>query len=149
MTSLVCAAAGFLLAVLWFDLMFDVQARDHPTGTIPDDVRASISSYYARVTTGAAPRSKLVLVAMLALLVGLVGELVQGRVEFWRSFMSLIFAVAATGLAKWRTVPTAVRIGHNRDDAGTQSDLIRRVYGDHRSSLVFMLLVVTMHLLTW
>ena len=27
MTAFIVAGAGFLLAVLWFDLMFDVQAR--------------------------------------------------------------------------------------------------------------------------
>lgn len=29
------AAAGFLLAVLWFDLMFDVQTRKHAGGVLP------------------------------------------------------------------------------------------------------------------
>ncbi len=49
MEAFVTAGAGFLLAVLWFDLMFDVQAR----GTVTDDAIASISAYYRRVTTDA------------------------------------------------------------------------------------------------
>src|SRR5260370_41445773 len=35
--------AGFLIAVLWFDLMFDVQTRQHAGDTLPSEVLASIS----------------------------------------------------------------------------------------------------------
>ena len=147
MTDVVCAATGFLIAVLWFDLMFDVQVRPHSGPELPAEVRSSISSYYARVTTGAAPRSKLVVVAMLAAVGGIIGELVDGQPEFWRAFFSLIFAIAAVGLAKWRTVPNAVRIGRNEDDAATQSTLIRLVYADHRSSFTLMVAVLALHII--
>jgi hypothetical protein len=49
---------GFLLAVLWMDLMFDVQVlrfRD-ATRELPEDVLGSIAAYYRRVTTQARPR---------------------------------------------------------------------------------------------
>ena len=46
-------AAGFLLAVLWFDLMFDVQVSATPAGELPEQVLASIAGYYRRVTTTA------------------------------------------------------------------------------------------------
>jgi hypothetical protein len=36
------AGAGFLLAVLWFDLMFDVQTRKHAGEVLPGEVLASI-----------------------------------------------------------------------------------------------------------
>jgi hypothetical protein len=39
--TFVAAGAGFLLAVLWFDLMFDVQALRHPEGDLPEPVLAS------------------------------------------------------------------------------------------------------------
>src|SRR5439155_26220916 len=39
--AFVCAGAGFLLAVLWFDLMFDVQVLRHRVGDEPDETRAS------------------------------------------------------------------------------------------------------------
>jgi len=53
MHSFVAAGAGFLLAVLWFDLMFDVQTRKHASDVLPPDVLTSISTYYRRVTTDA------------------------------------------------------------------------------------------------
>jgi hypothetical protein len=68
MRVLAGAGAGFLLAVLWFDLMFDVQARGHGR-EIPADVRASIAAYYARVTTAARPMNRLVAAAMSSTIV--------------------------------------------------------------------------------
>jgi hypothetical protein len=53
MPAFVAAGAEFLLAVLWFDLMFDVQTRKHRTNPLPAQVLASISAYYRRVTTEA------------------------------------------------------------------------------------------------
>ena len=54
MSAFVTAGAGFLLAVLWFDLMFDVQvlggARDRE---LPEEMLASVAGYYRRVTTAA------------------------------------------------------------------------------------------------
>src|SRR5260221_6499533 len=41
MHTFAAARASFLLAVLWFDLMFDVQTRQHTSDTLPPHVRAS------------------------------------------------------------------------------------------------------------
>ena len=70
MEAIVFGGAGFLLAVLWFDLMFDVQVRGHNGGVLPDEVLASISSYYRRVTTDAAPMNRVVAVGMIVTLAG-------------------------------------------------------------------------------
>ena len=51
MTAFVTAPAGFLLAVLWFDLMFDVQALTNRSGDVPEASLDSISAYYSRVTS--------------------------------------------------------------------------------------------------
>src|SRR5262249_45914911 len=73
------AGLGFLLSVLWFDLMFDVQARGL-TGDLPSDVRNSIAAYYRRVTTAARPMNRLIALAMLVTLAAIVGELVTDAV---------------------------------------------------------------------
>jgi hypothetical protein len=49
MHTFAATGAGFLLAVLWFDLMFDVQLRRHTENPLPPEVLASISAYYLRV----------------------------------------------------------------------------------------------------
>jgi hypothetical protein len=55
MHTFAAAGTAFLLAVLWFDLMFDVQTRKAADDPLPPEVLASISAYYRRVTTEAYP----------------------------------------------------------------------------------------------
>src|SRR5437667_3401644 len=73
------AGAGFLLAVLWFDLMFDVQTRKPPhSAVLPPEVLALISAYYRRVTTEAYPMNRLVALVMLLTLAAICAEIAQG-----------------------------------------------------------------------
>jgi hypothetical protein len=127
--ALASAGAGFLLAVLWFDLMFDVQARGR--GVPPAEVLASISRYYARVTTAARPMNRLVPVAMLVTVGALVAEIVRCDLARWRAIASLLLALVAIGLALGRTVRNAVRLGRASDDAATSSRLARSILHDH------------------
>jgi hypothetical protein len=60
MHTFAATGAGFLLAVLWFDLMFDVQTRKASSGVLPPEVLTSISAYYRRVTTEAYPMNRLI-----------------------------------------------------------------------------------------
>jgi hypothetical protein len=78
MTPFVTAGAGFLLAVLWFDLMFDVQALFHRGRELPEDTLASIAGYYRRVTTTARPMNRLVAAVMLATVGAIVVQIVRG-----------------------------------------------------------------------
>ena len=48
MNAFAAAGAGFLLAVLWFDLMFDVQVIGLPQRELPEEVLASIETAEAR-----------------------------------------------------------------------------------------------------
>ena len=68
MTQIIAALAGFLIAVLWFDLMFDTQMLAHRDAAVArDSVLASIAAYCRRVTTDASPMGGLVSAAMLVL----------------------------------------------------------------------------------
>lgn len=142
MPTFVAAGAGFLLAVLWFDLMFDVQARHEP---VPVDAVRSISTYYRRVTTDAAPRNLLVAAAMAWTVVALVVEIVVGpRVA---GIVSLPLALVAVVLATARTVPTAVRIGAATDPTEPALAMATRtVLRDHRVCLVLIGAVIAVQL---
>jgi len=129
------AGLGFLLSVLWFDLMFDVQARHPRTGDLPADVRDSIAAYYRRVTTAARPMNRLIALAMLVTLGALVGEIVTGDVAAGFAWASLALAASAIGLAAARTVRNAVRLGTQDDDVATQTALARRILADHLACL--------------
>lgn len=137
MEAFVAAGAGFLLAVLWFDLMHDVQVRTQPAGVdLPEPVLASIAGYYARVTTGARPMNRLVALGMLATLAAIVVEIVEGLEPTWLPWLTLVVVALPIGLAGRRTVPAAVRLGARSDDAAGQSRLARTIYGDHLFCLV-------------
>ncbi len=142
MHTLAAAGAGFLLAVLWFDVMFDVQVRGHVDRDLPPQVRDSIAAYYRRVTTSARPMNRLVAVAMLATIAGLVGELVRGETRTWVAVTSLVLTAFAIGLAAARTVRNAVRLGAQTDDAEGQSRLARVIYRDHLVCIVAIFAVV-------
>jgi ER membrane protein SH3 len=133
---------GFLLAVLWFDLMFDVQVLGRHEPELPAAVRDSIAAYYRRVTTTARPMNRLVVAAMLVALVGLVGEIVRGDANVWIETASLALAAFAIGLAAVRTVRNAVRLGAQTDPAARQSVLARSILRDH--GLCFVAIACTL-----
>ena len=84
MTAFVAAGLGFLLAVLWFDLMYDVQAMRHRSDAdLPEPVLASISGYYGRVTTGARPMNRLIARVMVATIAALVVQLAGDDAPDW------------------------------------------------------------------
>jgi hypothetical protein len=125
------AGAGFLLAVLWFDLMFDVQVIGHGEPLLPERVLASIAGYYGRVTTAARPMNRLVAAVMVATLAALVTELARGVTHAWAAWASLGLALAAIVLAAVHTVPSAVRLGGRSDTPSQQSALARSICRDH------------------
>ncbi len=130
----VAAGAGFLLAVLWFDLMFDVQTRKHVGDPLPPEVLASISAYYRRVTTDAFPMNRLVALVMVLTLATIVAGIVEARSPWWVGWGSLVLAGAR-------------RLGSAKDDARTQSSLARSIYRDHLLSFVRMSLVLGLQLI--
>jgi len=125
------AGAGFLLAVLWFDLMFDVQVLGRPERELPEAVLASIAAYYRRVTTAARPMSRLIAAVMLATLAALVAQVAGDDVAPGVASASLGLALAPILLAGGRTLPSAVRLGSRTDAAEDQSSLARSICREH------------------
>jgi len=141
------AGAAFLLAVLWFDLMFDVQVRRHAGDPLPADVLASISAYYRRVTTEAYPMNRLVALVMVLTLAAIVAEIVEGENPWWIDWGSLAIAVSGFGPTLTRTVPNARRLGSAKDTPGEQSRLARAIYRAHLLSFGRMALVLGLQLI--
>ncbi|HYB24795.1 MAG TPA: hypothetical protein VED41_13415, partial [Solirubrobacteraceae bacterium] len=104
MSAFVTAGGGFLLAVLWFDLMFDVQALPHRHRQLPEEALASIAGYYRRVTTAARPMNRLIATVMLATLAAIVVEIAAGQHPVWAGWASLAAALAPIALAGGHTV---------------------------------------------
>src|SRR2546423_1333806 len=101
--ALVTAGGGFLLAVLWFDLMFDVQVLRHRDDDPPDHVLASIAAYYRRVTTEARPMNRLVALVMVGTIVATGAEIVRGDMSKGAAAASFVLAGSARALAMLHT----------------------------------------------
>src|SRR5271165_7123741 len=115
-TPLLTACGGFLLAVLWMDLIFDVQVLGYRDSgdELPEPVLASIAGYYHRATTTSRPMSLLIVVVMLILVGALGFQTVHGDDPAW------FLAVSA-----------AVRLGNRTDNPAGQTRLARSVCRDH------------------
>jgi hypothetical protein len=147
MHAFAAAGAGFLLAVLWFDLMFDLQTRKHPDGALPPEVLASISAYYRRVTTDAYPMNRLVALVMVLTLIVICTEIVTGEHPWWIGWGSLALAGSGFVPTMTRTVPNAKRLGRAEDTAEQQSMLARAICRDHLFSFARMSAVLVLQLI--
>lgn len=133
MQALVTAGAGFLLAVLWFDLMFDVQVLRHRRGDgdVPEDALASVAGYYRRVTTEARPMNRLIALVMVATVVAVIVRLARGDESSWAGWASVVLVGAPVVLARVNTIPRAVRLGRRGDPLPQQAALVRAIGRDH------------------
>jgi hypothetical protein len=147
--AFVCACAGFLLAVLWFDLMHDLQVlRPRPAAdSESDEAVLSIARYYRRVTTDARPMNRLVALVMIATLIGIVAELANDSVPAWVAWTSLALATTAFSIAAARTVRNAVALGADVGALGERHRATARSIGrDHVVCLVLVATVLALQL---
>lgn len=133
--QILTACAGFLVAVLWMDLMFDTQIRGGPD----DRKLASISAYYHRVTTTSQPMGSLIAAVMVVAFSTLGIEAVRGHTPGWMLMVSAVLAGGPILLALGRTVPAAVRLGRLTGTPADQTRLARAILVDHIICLIGML----------
>ena len=132
------ACSGFLLAVLWMDLIFDSQSGRpvRRREQLSEPTLAAIAAYYRRATTTSQPMGRLIALVMLVLLGALVIEAVSGTTPGWLLICSAVLAGGPILLAGLRTVPNAVRLGRRTDGPDGQTRLARAIYRDHIACLV-------------
>ena len=141
MTVFVCI--GFMLAILYVDLMFDAMAVPHRrSGTLPKEVLDPIRSYYGRVT-----RNPYVLVfVMLTTTAVVVLQIVYSLTPRWAAYTSL----AAIGLAMMagivKVIPAAQRLASGKDPAEVQTRLVHGVFTAHVLLLVCILVLAAIQL---
>lgn len=133
MAPILTACSGFLLAVLWMDLIFDVQVFQYRSASeeLPERVLASIAAYYHRATTASRPMSHLIAAVMLVLLGALGFQAARGDDPVWLLGTSAALAGVPVLLALTHTVPSAVRLGNRADARAEQSRLARAICRDH------------------
>lgn len=132
--AILAAGGGFLLAVLWLDLMFDVQALRAPRGApLPEPALASIAGYYQRVTIDAQPMPRVVGIVMAIL----VGAMLFAPLP-WdaRRIASLLLLGVPIALALTRVFPQARRLAARAGTPDEQSRLARGIAHAHVACLL-------------
>lgn len=148
MSPILLICGGFLLAILWMDLMFDVQVLGRQRRReLPEDVLSSIAAYYRRVTTLARPMGHLVGAMMLIGMLTLLLQTVRGGERRWIAVVSLFLFGAPAALGLFHVYPNAVRLGSRADSALEQSRLARAIHREHLLCLGAMLSFVVLQLL--
>ena len=147
MHACVASGAAFLFCVLWFDLMFDVQTRNHEGDALPTEVLASISSYYRRVTIEAYPMNRLIALVMVLTVLAIITEIIRNTDHWWIGWVSLAAAVTAIGLARIRTIPNAARLGRAKGSIEAQTTLARAIYRDHLYCIAAIAVVLVLQLI--
>ncbi len=131
MARLLAACGGFLLAVVWMDLMFDVQAMPLRAGAADEAAVASIAAYYRRVTTDAFPMNRLIGAVMLVAVAGSLSQVARPPGSRARAVAAALLAVGPTALAGVRVFPNAVRLGTRVDPLAVQAELAHAILVDH------------------
>lgn len=126
-----CAGAGFLLAVLWFDLMFDVQVLGQGRGLLAEATLQSMAAYYRRVTTDSWPMGALLPLTMLATIGATLRQLFRNEIPRPAAIAALVLVTLPVALALGRVLPNAVRLGGRADTLDVQSQLARAICWDH------------------
>jgi hypothetical protein len=135
---------GFLLAVLWMDLLFDVQVLGQPA-VLPEPILASIAGYYRRVTTDAAPLHLLVAAMMVVTVAASAWALRAGNGR-GQALAALLLVLAPVGLAMTRVFPNAARLGARGDAPEVQSALAHAICRDHLACLAAVIAFLVLQL---
>ncbi len=132
MATVLAACSGFLLAILWMDLIVDSQVvfRRNSPDRLPESVLESILSYYRRATTTSRPMGHLIALVMLILL-GLGFRAALGHDPGWLLVLSAALAGGPIVLALTRTLPNAVRLGRRSGPPSAQARVARSILRDH------------------
>jgi hypothetical protein len=126
--------AGFLLAVLWMDLMFDVQVLSPAPSLEPALV--SIATYYRRVTVDSWPMGALIGVVMTITVSAALWPVVRERNR--HNVLSFLLVAIPVALALVRVFPNAVRLSGRSDALPVQANLARSICVEHLACFAFV-----------
>jgi hypothetical protein len=149
MPRVLAASGGFLMAVLWMDLMFDVQVFRHEgprNVALPERVLASIAAYYRHVVTEAVPMRHLVSLVILVTIGGSFVQAIQTRTALWQRTLPVLLCGAPSAWAAFRILPNAARLGDRTDPPLDQSALAFAIFHDHVACFVAIVAFVVIQL---
>lgn len=130
---------GFMLAVLYIDLMFDVSAVPYrrTNAPIPGEVVESIASYYRRITQN----PYVLMFVMLTATACIVAEIAYDLVPRWVGYSSLVFMAIVVLAGGARVIPMAQRLASGKDAEDKRTRLVHSMLPGHIVLLISILLL--------
>lgn len=133
------ACFGFMLAVLYIDLVFDMSALPHRKSgaPLPAEVLSAIETYYRYVTRNPYLLGFVMMTALACLVAELVWDLVP-RATAWASLGLMGLAMSAATL---KVIPTAQRLAAGKDDLDRRTRMVHSILPFH---LLLLACIVTL-----
>ena len=143
-TLILCACIGFIIAVMWIDLIFDALVLPHHNSKdpLPEEVLATMSSFFKRITY----KPFLIFVILVGMFTIIIQQIINSSVPVWAAWASLIPILVSFGFAVSSVFPTARRLGSRVDTLEKQSELARSLFPIHAFVLIAMLLVLAVQM---
>lgn len=124
---------GFLLAVLWFDLKFDILALEamRSGGAVSEEALAVIRTYYKQATTSEMTGFPLIISMMVIAIAGAALQLRDQGLALWLRILGVALVLPPVALAGIRVVPNARKLAEGGLSLAEQSDLSILILQDH------------------
>jgi hypothetical protein len=136
---------GFMIAVLYIDLVFDFSGLPHRRSGRPlaPAILDPIATYYRYIT-----RNPYLLMFIMATAAAcIVGQIFFELVPRWIGHASLLVIVLNTLIAALKVIPAAQRLASGRDNAELQSQIVHSLLPYHVVLLIAVLLLMVMQLI--
>ncbi len=137
---------GFMFAVLYIDLTFDVTARPYrfTVAPLPPDVLGPITTYYRVIT-----RNPYVLMFILVTATTCLGwQIWHSLVPRWAGYSSMALMLVTMLVGILKIIPTAQRLAGGQDGAEQQSRMIHTMLPFHAWMMINLLLMVAVQFST-
>jgi hypothetical protein len=137
---------GFMIAVLYMDLVFDISALPHrrDKGPLPAHVLDPIAMYYRYITRN----PYLLMFVMLTTLTCIIAEIVYRVVPPWAGYSSLVLIAFAMVGGTLKVIPTAQRLATGKDSVEQQTRMVHSIFPFHIMLLISILLLAAVQFST-
>ena len=130
---------GFMMAVLYIDLMFDVSAAPYrkSNAPLPKAVLDPITHYYGRITQN--PYVLMFVMLTTTLCIG--SEILYNSAPRWASYSSLFLMGLSMMTGTLKVIPTAQRLGAGTDPEDVRTRMIHGMLPFH---LILMVNIIAL-----
>ena len=130
---------GFMMAVLYIDLMFDVSAAPYrkTNEALPKAVLDPITHYYGRITQN--PYVLMFVMLTTTLCIG--SEILYNSAPRWASYSSLFLMGLSMVTGTLKVIPTAQRLGAGTDPEDVRTRMVHSMLPFH---LILMVNIIAL-----